>query len=433
MGGIIDKITEFIKELLQGWVLTNFETMFTDVNDKVGTIAGEVSKTPSTWNSGIFDMIKTLSDNVMIPIAGMIISFVLVYELISMVIDKNNLHDFNTAIFIRFFMKACIAVMLLSKTFDIVMAVFDVGSHIVNSAASAITGSTSIDVSSTLQTMFNEQFSEMSIGELLGLGMETMIVSLCMKIMSVLITVILYGRMIEIYLYVSVAPVPCATVTNREWGTIGTNYFKGLCALAFQGFFMMVCVAIYAVLVAGVAVSDNLHTALWSVTAYTVILCFSLFKTGSLSKSIWNAHQGRNDMAISVQVPKDLSGIKTKVALNLTKRQIICFSGAAVAGIPLYFLTKGLIGTSAASLLMMGAMLPFFFFAMYEKNGFPAEKILYFMLRQKILTPGIRPYRSENLYKQLEEKEKLRREVRYLEEKAKGRTGKPQKKQLSGQ
>ena len=274
MGGIIDKITEFIKELLQGWVLTNFETMFTDVNDKVGTIAGEVSKTPSTWNSGIFDMIKTLSDNVMIPIAGMIISFVLVYELISMVIDKNNLHDFNTAIFIRFFMKACIAVMLLSKTFDIVMAVFDVGSHIVNSAASAITGSTSIDVASTLQTMFNEQFSEMSIGELLGLGMETMIVSLCMKIMSVLITVILYGRMIEIYLYVSVAPVPCATVTNREWGTIGTNYFKGLCALAFQGFFMMVCVAIYAVLVAGVAVSDNLHTALWSVAAYTVILCF---------------------------------------------------------------------------------------------------------------------------------------------------------------
>ena len=296
MGGIIDKITEFIKELLQGWVLTNFETMFTDVNDKVGTIAGEVSKTPSTWNSGIFDMIKTLSDNVMIPIAGMIISFVLVYELISMVIDKNNLHDFNTAIFIRFFMKACIAVMLLSKTFDIVMAVFDVGSHIVNSAAAAISGETSIDVSSTLQTMFNEQFSEMSIGELLGLGMETMIVSLCMKIMSVLITVILYGRMIEIYLYVSVAPVPCATVTNREWGTIGTNYFKGLCALAFQGFFMMVCVAIYAVLVAGVAVSDNLHTALWSVAAYTVILCFSLFKTGSLSKSIWNAHSGTDDL-----------------------------------------------------------------------------------------------------------------------------------------
>lgn len=290
MGGIIDKITDFIKEMLQGWVLSNLETMFTDVNDKVGTIAGEVSKTPSSWNSGIFSMVQTLSENVIVPIAGMIISFVLVYELITMVIDKNNMHDFDTSLFFRFLFKACIAVSLLSKTFDIVMAVFDVGSHVVTQAAASISGSTSLDVQATLTSMFNSQIDSMGIGELIGLGMETMIISLCMKIMSVLITVILYGRMIEIYLYVSVAPVPCATVTNREWGTIGTNYFKGLCALAFQGFFMMVCVAIYAVLVAGVAVSDNLHTALWSVAAYTVILCFSLFKTGSLSKSIWNAH-----------------------------------------------------------------------------------------------------------------------------------------------
>ena len=290
MGGIIDKITDFIKEMLQGWVLDNLGTMFTDVNDKVGTIAGEVSRTPSTWNSGIFSMVRTLSENVVIPIAGLIISFVLIYELITMVIDKNNMHDFDTSLFSRFLFKACIAVMLLSKTFDIVMAVFDVGSHVVTQAASSISGSTSLDVEATLTSMFNSQIDTMGIGELIGLGLETMVISLCMKIMSVLITVILYGRMIEIYLYVSVAPVPCATVTNREWGTIGTNYFKGLCALAFQGFFMMVCVAIYAVLVAGVAVSENLHTALWSVAAYTVILCFSLFKTGSLSKSIWNAH-----------------------------------------------------------------------------------------------------------------------------------------------
>jgi hypothetical protein len=290
MDGIVDKITEFIKEMLQGWVLNNLETMFTDVNDKVGTIAAEVGQSPSTWNSGIFNMIKTLSDNVMVPIAGMIISFVLVYELISMIIDKNNLHDFNTAIFIRFFMKACIAVMLLSKTFDIVLAVFDVGTHIVTQAGAAITGSTSLDVAATLQTMFNDELSTMGIGELIGLGMETMIVSLCMKIMSVMITVILYGRMVEIYLYISVAPVPCATVTNREWGSIGTNYFKGLCALAFQGFFIMVCVGIYSVLVNAVSVTGNLHSALWSVMAYTVILCFSLFKTGNLAKSIWNTH-----------------------------------------------------------------------------------------------------------------------------------------------
>ena len=290
MGGIIDKITDFIKEMLQGWVLNNLDTMFSDVNDKVGTIAGEVSKTPSTWNSSIFSMIRTLSENVVVPIAGMIISFVLIYELITMVIDKNNMHDFDTSLFFRFLFKACIAVMLLSKTFDIVMAVFDVGSHVVTQAASSISGSTSLDVQATLTTMFNNQIDTMGIGELIGLGLETMVISLCMKIMSVLITVILYGRMIEIYLYISVAPVPFATLSNREWGSIGNNYIKGLCALAFQGFFIMVCVGIYSVLVASVAVAGNLHTALWSVAAYTVILCFSLFKTGSLAKSVLNAH-----------------------------------------------------------------------------------------------------------------------------------------------
>lgn len=290
MGGIIERITEFIKDMLGGWVLSNLDSMFTDVNTKVGTIAGEVGKTPSTWNAGIFSMVRTLSENVVIPIAGLVISFVLIYELITMVIDKNNMHDFDTGLFFRFLFKACIAVMLLSKTFDIVMAVFDVGSHAVTQAASAISGSTSIDVQTTLTAMFNSQIDAMEIGELIGLGLETMIISVCMKIMAVLITVILYGRMIEIYLYVSVAPIPAATVSNREWGSVGTNYLKGLIALAFQGFFIMVCVAIYAVLVSGITVASDLHSALWSVGAYTVILCFSLFKTGSISKSIFNAH-----------------------------------------------------------------------------------------------------------------------------------------------
>jgi hypothetical protein len=192
MGGIIEKITEFIKEMLQGWVLTNLETMFTDVNDKVGTIAGEVGRTPSTWNAGIFNMVQTLSENVIVPIAGMIISFVLVYELITMVIDKNNMHDFDTSLFFRFLLKACIAVSLLSQTFDIVMAVFDVGSHLVTQAASNISGSTSLDVQAELTGIFNSQLDTMEIGELIGLGMETMAVSFAMKIMSVLITVILY-------------------------------------------------------------------------------------------------------------------------------------------------------------------------------------------------------------------------------------------------
>ena len=290
MGAIIDKITEFIKEMLQGWVLDNLGTMFTDVNTKVGEIAGEVGQTPSAWNGSIFSMIRNLSENVMLPIAGLIISAILCYELIAMVMDKNNMHEVGSEFFFRYLVKACVAVMLLSKTFDITMAIFDVGNHIVTKAAGVISGSASIDVTATLTNMFNSQLSTMGIGELIGLGIETMIVSLCMKIMSVLITVILYGRMIEIYLYISVAPVPFATLSNREWGSIGNNYIKGLCALAFQGFFIMVCVGIYSALVASIAVAGNLHTALWSVAAYTVILCFSLFKTGSLAKSVLNAH-----------------------------------------------------------------------------------------------------------------------------------------------
>lgn len=273
-----------------GWVLSNLNTMFTDVNTKVGTIATEVGKTPQTWNSGIFTMIRNLSDNVIVPIAGMIITFVLCYELITMIMEKNNMHDNDTFMFFKYIFKMWVAVYLVTHTFDIVMAIFDVANHVVTRAAAVISGNTNIDVTSALTTIFNNSYESMGIGELLGLGLETMLVSLCMKIMSVLITVILYGRMIEIYLYVSVAPIPFATFTNREWGSIGNNYVKGLFALGFQGFFIMICVAIYAVLVGAIVVAANIHTAIWSVAAYTIILCFSLFKTGSLSKAIFGAH-----------------------------------------------------------------------------------------------------------------------------------------------
>ena len=290
MGAITDRIIDLIKEILQGWVMANLNGMFSDVNEKVGTIAGEVGRTPSAWNAGVFTMIRNLSDTAVIPIAGIIITYVLCYELVTMVIEKNNMHEFDTSLFFRYLFKACIAVMLLSKTSDIVMAIFDVGGHMVNTAAGAISGSTALDVGTTIEGMFTARLSTMEVGELVGLGIETMFCSFCMKIMSVLITVILYGRMIEIYIYVSVAPVPFATLANREWGGIGSNYIKGCMALAFQGFFIMVCVAVYAALVSAVALADNLHSALWQVMAYTVVLCFSLFKTGSLARGILNAH-----------------------------------------------------------------------------------------------------------------------------------------------
>lgn len=289
MFGIIDAIEEWIRDLLISMITSNLTTLFDDVNTKVGTIATEVGRTPQQWNGGIFNMVRSLSENVMVPIAGIIITFVLCYELITAITDKNNMHDIDTFLFFKFFFKAGVAVYLLSRTFDITMAVFDVAQTVVNRAGGIISGNTNIDITSTIAAM-QTQMQTMELGGLVQLALETMIISLCLKIMSILITVILYGRMIEIYLTVSVAPIPFATMTNREWGNIGTNYFKSLFALGFQGFFMMVCVAIYAVLVNSMTVAADIHAALFSIAAYTVILCFSLMKTGSLSKSIFGAH-----------------------------------------------------------------------------------------------------------------------------------------------
>lgn len=289
MNTIIERITEAIKEILIGFNKTALDSLFTDVNEKVGEIAGQVGQTPQGWNSNIFSLIQSISQTVIVPIAGMIITFVLCYELITMVTEKNNMHEFETFNIFKWIFKAYVAIYLVTNTFNITMAVFDVGQHIVNGASGVISGSTAIDAASAIDTLV-EAMEEMEVGELFLLTMETLIISLTMKILSVLITVIMYGRMIEIYLYTSVAPVPFATMTNREWGNIGNNYLKGLFALGFQGFFMMVCVGIYSILVNSMTVSDNIHGAMFSIAAYTVILAFSLFKTGSISKSIWNAH-----------------------------------------------------------------------------------------------------------------------------------------------
>lgn len=289
MNTIIERITEAIKDILIGFIQAGMEHMFVEVNDKVGTIAGQVGQTPQGWNGSVFSLIQSLSQTVMIPIAGMIITFVLCYELITMVTQKNNFHEFETFNLFIWVFKAYIAIYLVTNTFNITMAVFDVGQHVVSSAAGLISNSTAIDISSSLPDLV-ASLEDMEVGELFLAALETMLIVLTMKILSVIITVILYGRMIEIYLTCSVAPIPFATMTNKEWGNIGTNYLKGLFALAFQGFFMMVCVGIYAVLVQTLTITDNIHGAMFSVAAYTVVLAFSLFKTGSLSKSIFNAH-----------------------------------------------------------------------------------------------------------------------------------------------
>lgn len=282
MESIFEAINEWLKELLIGAINGNLSNMFGDVNDKVSTIAAQVGQTPQGWNGGIFSMVQNLSQTVILPIAGIVITYVLCVELIGMITDKNSLHDIDTFMFFKYVFKAWVAVYLVTH-------VFDVGQHLVNNAAGVINTNTAIDVAATLDTM-TATMETLEVPELLLLVMETALVSMCMKIMSVLITVILYGRMIEIYLTCSVAPIPFATMTNREWGSIGNNYLKGLFALGVQGFFIMVCVGIYAVLVNQMTIAANLHSAIFSIAAYTVILCFSLFKTGSIAKSIFHAH-----------------------------------------------------------------------------------------------------------------------------------------------
>lgn len=289
MDYIIDQINQWIKDFLIGCINGNLSGLFDTVNTKVGEIAADVGKTPSGWNGGVLSMIRSVSDTVIIPIAGMILAFVLTYELIQMLIDRNNLHDVDSWIFFKWAFKSFVAIYLVTHTFEMVLAVFDVAQYVVNGSAGVISGSTSIDVNATI-TGLQGTLDGMEIAELFGLCMETMLIRFTMNIMNWCIFIIIYGRMIEIFLYCSLGPIPIATIANRDWGQMGQNYLRALFALGFQGFLILVCVGIYAVLVASIGTASSLHTAIWTVAGYTVLLCFSLFKTGSLSKSIFNAH-----------------------------------------------------------------------------------------------------------------------------------------------
>ena len=286
---IKQQITEWLKEILVGGIMNNLSGMFDNVNQRVGEIASQVGTTPQAWNSGIYNMIRTLSENVMMPIAGLILAFVMTLELIQIVTDKNNFHDIETAVFFRWIFKTACAILIVTNTWNIVMGVFDVAQSVINNAAGLIVSDTSIDISA-ITTNLEARLMEMDIGPLFGLWFQSIFVGITMWALTICIFIIVYGRMIEIYLATSIAPIPMATMMNRESGGMGQNYLRSLFALGFQGFLIIVCVAIYAVLVRGIAVDTDVSKAIWTCMGYTVLLCFTLFKTGSLAKSIFNAH-----------------------------------------------------------------------------------------------------------------------------------------------
>ena len=285
---IWEKFTEWLKELLVGGIMDNLTGLFDNVNAKVAEAAGHIGSTPQAWNASIYSMIRSLSDNLILPIAGVILTFIACYELIQMIIDHNNLANFETWIFFKWVFKTFVAVMLITNTFNITMAVFDVAQHVINASAGIISGNTAIDASA-LETM-EETLMAMDLGPLLGLFLQSFIVQVTMSALAIIIFVIVYGRMIEIYLMVSLAPIPLSTFGNREQSNIGQNYLRSLFAIGFQGFLIMICVGIYAVLIQSIAFSDDIIGSIWGVMGYTVLLCFTLFKTGSLAKGVFSAH-----------------------------------------------------------------------------------------------------------------------------------------------
>jgi hypothetical protein len=286
---IKQQITEWLKEILVGGIMNNLSGMFDNVNSQVGQIASQVGTTPQAWNTGIYNMIRTLSENVMMPIAGLILAFVMTLELIQIITDKNNFHDIESAVFFRWIFKTACAILIVTNTWNIVMGIFDVAQSVVNSAAGVIVSDTSIDINSVTANL-QTRLMAMDLGPLFGLWFQSIFVGFTMWALTICIFIIVYGRMIEIYLATSIAPIPMATMLNRESGGMGQNYLRSLFALGFQGFLIIVCVAIYAVLVKSISVSTDVSKAIWTCMGYTVLLCFTLFKTGSLAKSIFNAH-----------------------------------------------------------------------------------------------------------------------------------------------
>ena len=282
-------IQEWFKELLIDGIISNLSGTFDTVNTKVGEIAGEVGMTPAGWNGGIFNMIRGLSETVIVPIAGIILTFVMCYELIQLIVEKNNLHDFDTWLFWKWIFKTFCAVLIVTNTWNIVMGVFDATQSVVNQSSGVIIGETSIHFDRLIPGL-EFQLESMTIGSLLSLWFQSIFVGLCSHILTIAIFLVIYGRMIEVYLTVSVGPIPFATMANREWGQTGQNYLKSLLALGFQAFLIMVCVGIYAVLVQNIAVGDDITVAIWECLGYTVLLCYTLFRTGSLAKSLFGAH-----------------------------------------------------------------------------------------------------------------------------------------------
>lgn len=414
---ISEIIEKWIKGILIDGITGNLSGLFDNVNAKVGEIASDVGSTPQAWNSGIFNMLRSLSETVVLPIAAAILALVMCHELIQMITEKNNMHDFDTSMFFRWIFKSAFAILIVSNTWNIVMGVFDATQSVVNQSSGVIIGETSIHFDRLIPGL-EFQLESMTIGSLLSLWFQTLVVGLTMNILSICIFLVTYGRMIEIYVVTALGPIPLATMGSSEWRSTGQNYLKSLLALGSS-------VPDYDCR-GHLRSADTQHFGrgghcrgyLGLHGLHRATLFLSVQDRQHQQVGVWCPLRPRKEKRMAyVTVPKDLTHVKSKVLFGLTKRQLVCFGGALLTGGPLYFLTRDYLSNSAAALLMIFAMLPGLLFALFERHGQPLEVVIQQMIQCCFIRPKERPYQTNNAYAALVRQYQMEQEVKAIVQK----------------
>ena len=428
MDFLLDALTNWLKEMLVGGIMGNLSGMFDSVNQQVADIATQVGQTPQGWNGSIFSMIQNLSNSIMVPIAGVILAIVMTLELIQMITDRNNLHDVDTWMIFKWVFKSAAAILLVTNTWNLVMAVFDMAQSVVAQASAIIGSDASIDISAVMTDM-ESRLMDMDLGPLFGLWFQSLFIGITMWALYICIFIVIYGRMIEIYLVTSVAPIPMATMMGKEWGGMGQNYLRSPAGPGLPGVFdYRLCGDLRRAGAEHRHRGGHHHGDLELRGLHRAAVLHAVQEPAVSPKQCFRRTEpGRRKRKMAyVPVPKDLTKVKTKVAFNLTKRQLVCFGCGALIGVPLFFLLRGPAGNSVAAMCMMLVMLPFFMLAMYEKHGQPLEKIIGNILKVAVIRPKQRPYRTNNFYAVLERQANLDKEVYDIvrgKDKAAGRTG----------
>lgn len=305
----IEAIEEFFTNVLAGASSSAIDSalnLFKNGLNSDSIVGDALTTTPNAYEGGdIFLIIDNICDNIVAPIGGMILVIILLYELISVVIGGNNFREFDTSIFFKWIFKCLCGVILISHTSDIIIGVFSMGSGITKDALElAVTGDVITEeiatIAGDIQTMLTTQ-CEGEWGILVTFLLFSLIMWIAVVASLVIVMLVIISRMIEAFMYISIAPIPMSTFMNKEWGTIGNNWLRNLLAIAFQGVFIVVAIALFqtmfTVTLQGMLEVDltdgasiDLYFNMILCIVWAIALCFTVFRSSSVSKSVFNAH-----------------------------------------------------------------------------------------------------------------------------------------------